>query len=371
MAKIEFVVKVPSYTKTTDTIFISGNIPEFGNWSPGKISLNKISAYTYSWIFLIKKGTKAEFKFSRGGWDTVEKGRNGEEISNRTLIVTKDMRVELKIDNWADSIKTEKKHTLTGNIKYHENFYAKKLNNKRTIIVYLPPNYEKVKQKRYPVLYMHDGQNIFDDATSFIGVEWGVDETVEKLISDKKIKEIIVVGIYNNCDRANEYTPFNDKKHGGGIADKYADFIINDLKPFIDKTYRTLPDRNNTAIMGSSLGGLVSLYIAWKHPETFAMSGVISPALWWAGYKIFNEIEKSTKKNNIKIYLDMGTREGTTLESFNSAIIDARKMRDILLNKGFVLDKDLQYFEDEGAIHNESAWAKRVYRPLIFFFTIK
>ncbi|MEW6556668.1 MAG: alpha/beta hydrolase-fold protein, partial [Elusimicrobiota bacterium] len=307
MVNIQFNVKVPSYTQTTDSVFISGNIAELGNWDSGKIKLEKIGNFIYQKSFSLLKGTKVEFKFTRGSWETVEKGKNGEELSNRELTITKDEEILFTVDNWADTVKTERKHTLTGNIKFHENFYAKKLNNKRTIIVYLPPNYEKNIKKRYPVLYMHDGQNIFDSATSFIGIEWAVDETVEKLISENKIKEIIVVGIYNNTDRAKEYTPYIDKQHGGGDADKYANFIINDLKSFIDKAYRTLPDRNNTAIMGSSLGGIASLYIAWEYPEIFSMTGVISPALWWADYKILDEIEKSPKKK-IKLYLDMGTK---------------------------------------------------------------
>ncbi|MBI5573085.1 MAG: esterase [Elusimicrobia bacterium] len=364
---IQFTVKVPSYTVKDDSVFISGNIPEFGNWDPGKIKLDKAGDFTYQKKFSLPKDIKTEFKFTRGNWEMVEKGKDGEELSNREMTIVKDEKIEFTILNWADNIKIEKKHTLTGNIKFHENFHSKKLNNKRSIIVYLPPDYEKNIKKIYPVLYMHDGQNIFDSATSFTGIEWAVDETVEKLISESKIKEIIIVGIYNNSDRVKEYTPYPDKKHGGGDADKYADFIINDLKPFIDKTYRTLQDRNNTAIMGSSLGGIVSLYIIWKYPEIFSMSGVVSPALWWADYKIFDEIKKSPKKK-IKIYFDMGTKEGDTMESFNSAISDVRKLHDILIKQGFVLGKDLEYFEDEGAVHNESAWAKRVHKPLLFFF---
>lgn len=370
MVTVRFNVKVPIYTQKTDPVFVSGNLPQFGNWDAGKIKLEKIGELLYGTTFVFDPGTALEFKFTRGSWDTVEKGKNGEELSNRQITVDKSTELAFIVEQWGDKVKIERKHTLTGNIQTIENFYAKKLNNRRRIILYLPPSYEKEPQRRYPVLYMHDGQNIFDAATSFIGAEWGVDETVEKLIAENKLKEIIVVGIDNNADRMKEYTPYVEEERGGGGGDAYMDFMINDLKPYIDQHYRTMPDRKHTAIMGSSLGGLISLYIAWKHPEIFSMSGVISPALYWGHSKIFDEINK-TEKKDVKIYLDMGTNEGTTtgvLKKFNEAIDDVRKMKETLIKKGFVLGKDFDYFEDEGAVHNESAWAKRVHKPLLFFF---
>ena len=161
-----------------------------------------------------------------------------------------------------------------------------------------------------------------------------------------------------------------DAERGGGNGAKYLDFLVNEVKPFIDKNYRTLSGRENTAVMGSSLGGLISIYAAWKYPQVFSMTGIVSPALYWDGYKVFGEVS-AAEKPAMKVYLDMGTQEGTTsgpLKHFNTALDDARKFRDILLKKSFVLGKDLEYFEDEGALHNEAFWAKRVSKPLIFFF---
>jgi predicted alpha/beta superfamily hydrolase len=190
--------------------------------------------------------------------------------------------------------------SLTGNIKHHNGFESKILGNKRNLIVYLPPAYEQNANRRYPVLYMHDGQNIFDDATSFAG-EWRADETAKRLIDEGKIVPIIIVAIENaGAARINEYTNTTepvyvaDKKAidegkkkkedvetEGGKGEQYAQFLITEVKPFIDQTYRTKADRANTAVAGSSLGGLMSLYLAWKHKDVFSKFGVISPSLWW------------------------------------------------------------------------------------------
>jgi enterochelin esterase-like enzyme len=165
----------------------------------------------------------------------------------------------------------QRPHTLTGDIRYHKNFHSKVLNNDRDIIVYLPPGYETNKNKRFSVFYMHDGQNLFDGATSFIpGQEWKVDETAQSLINAHKIEPLIVVGIYNTGkDRVNEYTPAQDPKYkAGGNADLYARMLVEELKPFIDRTYRTKPDAAHTGLGGSSLGGLVSLYLGLTVPGT-------------------------------------------------------------------------------------------------------
>ena len=179
----------------------------------------------------------------------------------------------------------------------------------------MPPSYPTTK-KHYPVLYAHDGNNVFDRATAFLGVEWELDETTERLIQEKKMEEIIIVAIENTHQRQDEYTPvYMPSLKSGGKADLYADFIINDLKPFIDENYRTLKDRLNTAIMGSSLGGLVSLYIAWKYSHVFSMAGVISPSVWWHNRHILKLIKAtpSKKRPPIKIWLDIGTLEGGDL----------------------------------------------------------
>ena len=241
------------------------------------------------------------------------------------------------------------------------------------MIVYLPPGYEASKARRYSVFYMHDGQNLFDGATSFIpGQEWRVDETAERLIAAGKIEPVIIVGVYNDKDRIDEYTPAADAKYKlGGKADLYGRMLVEELKPFIDSQYRTKRDAKHTGLAGSSLGGLASLYLALKYPNVFGRAGVVSPSVWFAGKHILHYVESLPKKSNVRIWIDMGAKEGRTPEEAQQSIEDARLLRDALVKKGWRLGSDLNYFEAEGAEHNEAAWAARVESILTFLFPRK
>lgn len=240
---------------------------------------------------------------------------------------------------------------------YHRKFHSTILGYDRDVIVWLPPDYEKKPERRYPVIYAHDGQNLFDPATAFAGVDWQLDEAAEALIRGKKIEPMIIVGLSNTMGRLEEYTT----KRGP----KYAAFIIDEVKPFIDKTYRSLPDREHTAVLGSSLGGLISFYLAWWHPEIFSMAGCLS-GTWMldnAAALRFIETEMRPTTPNLKIYLDHGS-EGA---EGNQAWV-YRSMRDALIRRGFVVGKNLAYYFGVGDEHGEAAWARRVSRPLKFFF---
>ena len=210
---------------------------------------------------------------------------------------------------------------------------------------------------------------MFYKETAFLGVEWELDDTTEYLISKERIREIIIVAIENTQHRDFEYTHVYVSQDGGGKADHYADFIMNDLKPFIDKKYRTLKDRQYTGILGSSLGGLVSLYMTWKYPNIFSMAGVVSPSVWWANRDILEMVQRTKKKPPIKIWLDIGTYEGEHKDAeLNQAVLDTRELRDALIDKGFRMHFDLEYLEAEGAEHNEASWAQRVDKILLYFF---
>jgi predicted alpha/beta superfamily hydrolase len=264
-------------------------------------------------------------------------------------------------------------HTLTGDIRIHKSFHSNVLANDRDVIVYLPPGYEWSKNKRYAVFYMHDGQNLFDGATSFIpGQEWRVDETAERLIAAGKLEPLIVVGVYNTKDRINEYTPAADTKYKqGGKADLYGRMLVSELKPFIDSQYRTKRDAKHTGLGGSSLGGLASLYLALKYPQIFGRSAVVSPSVWFANKQIVHYVEALTKRPQLRIWIDMGAKEGRTPEEMQQSLDDARLLRDALVKKGWRLEKDLKYFEAAGAEHNETAWAARVESILTFLFPRK
>jgi len=265
-------------------------------------------------------------------------------------------------------------HTLTGDIRFHKSFHSKILNNDRDVIIYLPPGYESNKNKRYPVLYLHDGQNLFDGATSFIpGKEWRVDETAQSLIAAGKIEPLIVVGIYNaGKDRIDEYTPTADEKYKmGGKADLYGRMLVEELKPFIDSTYRTRKDAGHTGLGGSSLGGIVSLYLGLKYGDVFGRVAAVSPSVWFANKQIVHYTEALSRRPKIRIWLDMGTKEGRTPKEAQQSVLDARLLKETLQKKGWKPGKDLSYFEAEGAEHNETAWAARVEPILEFLFSRK
>jgi len=246
---------------------------------------------------------------------------------------------------------------VIGKVDYHKEFYSVILDNKRDIVVWMPYAYDfsKNKNKKYPVLYMHDGQNILDPKTAFVGKDWRVDETVTRLIKQKKIKEIIVVGIYNTPDRLDEYS-WSEK------GQNYLKFIVQELKPFIDNAYRTLRDKDNTAIMGSSMGGLISFYAAWHHPDVFSMAGCMSSSFYYNNDRSIKQVEDyKGQKKHIKFYIDHG-------EDGN---VRGQRMFVELSKKGYVIGQDIDYYYAPGAEHNEKEWAARLERPLLFFFENK
>jgi predicted alpha/beta superfamily hydrolase len=254
-------------------------------------------------------------------------------------------------------------HTLTGDIRTHEQFHSRYLEHDRTVVVYLPPAYDANATTRYPVLYLHDGQNVFDAATSFAD-EWHVDETAQALITVGDIQPIIVVGVYNTGEhRIDEYTPTVQRDiESGGHADDYGRMLVHDLKPFIDETYHTCADAAETALGGSSLGGLLTMHVGIRHPETFGKLAVLSPSVWWDERVILKEVDALPGKLPQRIWLDAGTREGPT------TIADARLLRDALVAKGWVVGEDLHYLEVLGGEHNEASWGARVGPVLEFLF---
>jgi predicted alpha/beta superfamily hydrolase len=246
----------------------------------------------------------------------------------------------------------------------HQDFISRLVEDHHDLVVYLPPMYESEGERRFPVLYMQDGQNLFDPETSFIkGEYWRMGETADALVAAGAIEPLIIVGIYNaGVKRVDEYTPVEDKRLGGGQADAYGRMLVEELKPFIDAEYRTLPGTEHCGMGGSSLGGLVTLYLGLRYPTIFSRLAVMSPSAWWRNRAILKSVAALSQKHELRIWLDIGTKESTR------AVPDARALRDGLINKGWQLGKDLAYFEADGAEHNESAWAQRAGPMLTFLF---
>ena len=255
-------------------------------------------------------------------------------------------------------------HTLTGDFRRHPRFRSRFLPSQHTLLVYRPPGYREDRVRRFPVLYLQDGQNVFDRATSAMGEEWSVDETAQRLIEAGTIEPIIIVGVYHaGHGRIDEYTPTRDpQRNMGGKGDGYARMLVREIKPFIDRRYRTLRSAANTGLGGSSLGGLLTLHLGLRFPTVFNRLAVLSPSVWWNNRAIVREVDALSTKPPLRIWLDSGTAEGADVTR------DARLLRDALVRKGWVVGKDLAYLEAEGGGHNEQSWATRVEGVLRFLF---
>lgn len=255
-------------------------------------------------------------------------------------------------------------HTVSGAVHIARDVYSPQLDNQRDILIYLPPSYA-LGQRRYPVVYMHDGQNLFDAHTSFSG-EWHADETMEQLATEGL--EAILVGIPNaNESRLIEYNPYPTARFKHAHGDAYVRFIKDTLKPLIDSDFRTLPDPQHTGILGSSMGGLISLYAWLAYPWTFGLGGAMSPSLWIARQEVFSHVRRAPF-NEGKLYIDMGGRE---LPRRFRRVADPMSTSIAMLNdelhiRGYGSSRRLKYVLDPDGEHNEAAWARRLPDALRF-----
>ncbi len=348
-----------------EQIYIVGSHELLGSWQPGKVPLIPDPEGSGYWQrdFHFRKNAEIEFKFTRGNWETEAADANGHVLSNYHLLVSGDTTLEFEIPAWSDLARDKARETapgrITGAVQYHRNVSAPGL-RPRDLIVWLPPGYEDSPQQRYPVIYMHDGQNVFDPVTSYTGVDWQADETATRLIREGKMREVLIVGIYNTQDRLEEYS-------ASPLGRKYRQFIIRTVKPLIDATYRTLPDRENTATIGSSMGGLVSFLLVWFHAETFSMAGCLSPSFIFRKNQAIKRIKKSKPpRQKIRIYMDVGGIGGERLLHRG-----CKKVLRILRNKGFKIGKEVFFSYYRRARHSETDWAKRLEKHFLFMFGLK
>lgn len=254
---------------------------------------------------------------------------------------------------------------LSGTLHRFPEVGSRYLAANRNVIVYLPPGYAGDTGRRYPVLYLQDGQNLFDPRTSFIpGQDWRLGETVERLLASNAIEPLVIVGIDNSGpSRIDEYAPTYDvRRNAGGQADPYGSFLAEELKPFVDSSYRTRPGPADTGLGGSSLGGLASLYLGLTNPQLFGRLAILSPSLWWDDEVMARRIAALAGHLPLRIWLDVGTKEGGATRG------QVRRVRDLLVAKGWKTGVDLGYFEARGAGHNERAWGERAGRFLRFLF---
>lgn len=353
--QINLTLDVKSFLPDSQFVFIAGNNPQFGNWNPSLIKLNKINDSLWRKSFIFKNNTQLEFKFTKGTWTTEAIYDDNIIPGNFSFTVTEDTTLTFNISRWRNESFPSTQGKITGNVEYIRNLQSEGI-KPRDIVIWLPPSYSDSSSKHYPVLYMHDGQNIFDPATSSFGVDWQIDETADSMIKDGSIHEMIIVGIYNTDDRMLEYTM-------NPLADLYMKFVVNVLKPTIDNKYRTLPDKENTATGGSSAGGLISFMLLWEYNNVFSKAACLSPAFKIDIIDYVSSVLNTNSTKNIKVYIDNG---GIGLEEKLQPGID--EMLEALKAKGFTRDIDyifLRYANDE---HTEAAWAKRVWHFLTLFY---
>ena len=357
-AQITFILKsLPDKTPNNDTLFMASSL---NNWNPfdNSFAFKADPKGAFS-LTIAGKVDSFEYKICRGNFKNVEVDSTGKNLKNRFYSSSFGNTIEFRVSGWKD-LSPKQKSTATKGVSFvPTSIEIPQLNRKRTIRMYFPPDYSS--GKRFPVIYMHDGQNLFDDATSFSG-EWKVDEILDSLYKYHRFS-CIVVGIYHGeSQRLNELSPWhNDSLNIGGEGDKYAKFIVKTLKPFIDSHYRTLADRENTVIMGSSMGGLMSLYMALEYPDIFGKAGIFSPSLWFAP-KAFEMIHDYKQKKLQKFYLISGAREG------RQNVYNTLKADSLLRSNGF----DENYLRckiSKNGQHNELLWSREFGDAVRFLFS--
>ncbi len=339
--------------------YITGGIEQLGQWNPGKVKMEYSGSHTWYKKVVLSAPTAVEYKYTLGSWEREGAGADGLPLPNFSKTILRDTLMADTVHAWTNGAqRLTPQHQVTGVLQFHRAMQGKGLAD-RDVAVWLPHNYVANSNTRYPVIYMQDGQNLFDPATSSFGTEWRLDETCDSLINNHAIPPVIVVGIYNTPDRSAEYAP-------GEKGNAYMQFVVNTLKPYIDSAYRTMRDEEHTIVGGSSSGGLISFMLAWQYPQVFSKAICMSPALKISDLDYVKVVQASAKKKNLFLYMDVG---GAGLETQLAPGI--KEMITALKTKGYREGKDFVLITDPEAKHFEAAWAKRFPKALLLCFKKK
>jgi len=359
----------PVSTPPSASVFVTGT---FNRWNPGDPAfvLTRLGEGRYSIVLPDSIRGPIEFKFTLGSWETVELTSTGGGVSNRGFTVASPGPAMYSgvVERWRDGARIAPlASTARSSVRVLDSAFAMpQLGRSRRVWVYLPPDYA-TSTKTYPVLYMHDGQNVFDQATSFAG-EWGVDETLDSLHAAGDPGVIVVAVDHGGARRFDEYSPWRNAKHGGGDGDEYVDFLAETLKPHIDRTYRTRPDRRNTAVMGSSMGALISLYAMLTHPEVFGRAGIFSPAFWVAPEAFAFARDARPVRPDPRFYFVVGARETASVDEATAYVADQGRMIDTLVASGFRRESEIQAFVRSEGTHSEGFWRREFPAAYLWLF---
>ena len=321
------LTSVPATTPAGATIYLTGTCNNWTTDDPAYALAYDPATGAYTLELPPGVGT-LEFKFCRGSWRNIETDADNRALPNRHLLYgLRHRTLRLQVQNWEDAggAIPPRPHSASPNVQVlAESFIMPQLRRTRRVWLYLPPGYH-ASERRYPVLYMHDGQNVFDQYTSFAG-EWGVDETLDELHAQGcDLGGCIVVAVDNGGPRRlDEYSPWRDaRSRRGGEGEQYAAFLVETLKPYIDQHYRTRPEAAFTGLMGSSMGALISVYAALRYPGVFGRVGVLSPAFWFADRAVLPYLAQHPPQLDTRFYFVCGTRESPTMAPLMAAVRDA------------------------------------------------
>lgn len=352
MTPVRFVVEVPEQTPAGQPVYVAGSHPALGGWQPAGLKLERREDGLYHGSVEMLTGIQHKYKITRGSWNAVEVAPDGADVPDRELETTPDLTVSVRVAAWRDRGEAiPGRITTTGDIRLHERLFfstGEHPDDPRQLIVYLPPGYDDDANAdtRYPVLYLNDGQNLFNANTSYAGVEWQADEAAQELIGAGRIQPLIIVGIYNTLDRGVEYAQ-------AGIR-AYAAQLVERIKPFIDETYRTDPSPQATAIGGAQEGANAALLIAALHPQNFGAVAVMSPFVGSPPGNLVDDLSATGDLNGLACWID--TAPGT--EHYlpgGEPVSEAHSLVEALRRSGATVVFDVA--EDGG--HGEESWQRR------------
>ncbi|HRI61324.1 MAG TPA: alpha/beta hydrolase-fold protein, partial [Saprospiraceae bacterium] len=346
-------------------LFLAGNI---NDWQPNdeRFRFQPNGDGSYGLVFQADLDT-LEYKITRGDWSAAEGDAAGRELPNRIFKPgAPENELWMRVESWTDLYRKGQGFTLPENLLLlHPDFFMPQLGRSRRIWACLPPDYWANPKQRYPVVYMQDGQNLFDNPGAMFG-SWSIDKAMNRLfLNDRQplavSRQPIVIGIENGGEhRIAEYSPWQNARHGGGEGAQYLDFVCDTLKPFVDEHLRTLPGREYTGIIGSSMGGLLSLYAAIEKPDVFGRAGVFSPALWFSK-EIFQMVKNRKPVFPVKILLMAGQQESRNM------VGDLLDLYETLLETGHA-EENLHYDLHSDGVHSEWFWAREFEHALHWLF---
>ncbi|MEE4174268.1 MAG: alpha/beta hydrolase-fold protein [Xanthomonadales bacterium] len=346
---VEFTVHAPDLPRGAK-VYLSGGTPSLGNWSPDAVPMTYLGRDTWRVVILFKRPMTVEYRYTLGTEERRGADDRGQPLDNFRVATRRNLEIRDEVTRWTDAnTVVESRGQVTGELRYHRHVRDGTV-PPRDLVVWLPRFYELRDRMSYPVLYLNDGQDLFDPLTAEGGRDWGVDEAMTRLIADEEIEPMIVVGITGSEDRLAEYAP-------GESGEDYMRFIVETVKPLIDRRYRTRPGRESTYVGGAAMGGVIAFATAWSYPEVFSAALSLSPAFRLEGRLDtlpWFEARAGDEVRPVFFYLDSGGQGADAL--LRPGVED---MADLLQEWGYRPERNFVFVRDFDADHGAAAWGRR------------